>query len=167
MAPASRSEILNETAPEGPLPMIWLTSLGLAATAAFTVAHDPHGCPEVPHDYRVPCRCERLPPYYYPRPFYYHPGDYPRRDYEVRGYERRDYVVRGRPVRRPSPPVYIEGPRIYVDAPPVYVEPAQIYVERPEIIVRPSEVIVAPPEVHFEPCPQGAQCVQEPATPPH
>lgn len=164
--------------------MMGLLSLGLAATAAMVVTHEPHGCPEAPHQYEWACQCARsggyshpaAPPYLYARsyllpgsylrpPVYYGPPAYQPPPYQPPLVYHRPpaYHVRGRPVRAQSAPVYIEGPPVYIDAPPVYVEPAQVYVERPQIIVRPSEVIVAPPEVHFESCPEGADCRQAPA----
>lgn len=153
--------------------MVELLSLGLAAMAALTLTHDPHGCPEAPHAYDWSCQCERSggyarsapPPYLYARS-YLPPGSYlrPPTYRPPAAYHRPPaYHVRGQPARVPGPPIYIDGPPIYVDAPPVYVEPAQVYIERPQIIVRPSEVVVAPPEIHFESCPQGADCRQAPA----
>ena len=145
--------------------MMGLTTIGLAALAALTVSHDPHGCREAPHRDAWDCRCLGAVGYgsaipYHPPPLTYRPRPaYGYGSYFLQG---PGYVVRGRPVRAPGPVVFVEGPPIYVDAPPVYVEPAQVYIERPRIIVRPSEVIVAPPEVHFEPCPPGADCRQAP-----
>ena len=169
--------------------MFALATLGLVAAASLAVVHDPHGCPEAPHDVRAFCNCvdngqagaarsyyqPRVSTYrrpgYHPRPYpvpptyeppaYYPPPREPMPPAYYGGVP--DYYVRGRPVQVAGGQGYVQGPRVYVDAPPVYVEPAQIYIERPEVIVRPSEVIVAPPEVHFGPCPEGVECYQDPS----
>ncbi|MBN8552621.1 MAG: hypothetical protein J0L52_06970 [Caulobacterales bacterium] len=141
------------------------------------------------HDPRVACQCVDYDRSYAASAYYYSQfSTYRRPAYHPRPYTVRpayppppvyappppppqyysgapSYVVRGRPVYQPGPVGYVQGPTIYVDAPPVYVEPAQIYIERPEIVVRPSEVIVAPPQIHYQPCPEGETCYQDPAAP--
>jgi len=166
--------------------MVVLTTLGLMAAVSTAAVHGPHGCAEVAHDVRVACSCVDYSRSYAASAYYYSQfSTYRRPSYHPRPYAVRPtyappppvyaptpqyygggpaYVVRGRPVHAQGPVGYIQGPTVYVDAPPVYVEPAQIYVERPEIVVRPSEVIVAPPQIHFEPCPEGETCYQDPAT---
>jgi hypothetical protein len=166
--------------------MVVLTTLGLVAAASVAVVHGPHGCSEAAHDVRAACSCVDYSRSYAASAYYYSQfSTYRRPSYHPRPYPVRPtyapppsvyappppyhgaapaYVVRGRPVQAQGPVGYIQGPTVYVDAPPVYVEPAQIYVERPEIVVRPSEVIVAPPQIHFEPCPDGEICYQDPAT---
>lgn len=157
--------------------MIGMAGSALFAVAALVVTHDPHGCPEPPHAGPA-CLCSSYAtvpyqpaPYSYRRPAW-HPRPYPIAPQYAAPppppiYDRPPpYEVGGYPGYAHGPVGYVQGPPIYVDAPPVYVEPAQIYIERPQIIVRPSEVVVAPPEVHFEPCPEGAVCLQDPAPPP-
>lgn len=173
--------------------MVVLTTLGLMAAVSTAAVHGPHGCAEVAHDVRVACSCVDYSRSYAASAYYYSQfSTYRRPSYHPRPYAVRPtyappppvyappppvyapppqyygegpaYVVRGRPVHAQGPVGYIQGPTVYVDAPPVYVEPAQIYVERPQIVVRPSEVIVAPPQIHFEPCPEGETCYQDPAT---